>query len=224
MTSMVETHLVSVITAGIVCLTATGFVKIYQELQKPKPYGNSVIASKSINSKRGGIHQTAVLMPTNMTSDQADVLQMAYDIAKSDGHVSPEKLQALLIQESKLCTMKNYKVAGQELGNGTNNLYYGCGQIKYAAALDVLANYPELKKFLQSNTRDEIVANLILNKEFNIRIASKYLMMMGGTTNSGITAYNQGKTGATKVDINNWHYTVAINNYAVKLNQRKQTK
>ena len=155
-------------------------------------------------------------LPKNLSHHQAELLSMAYDIAKKDGHEQPQLLQGIILQESKAGDMSSYKVAGQEMGLKTNMRYYGVAQIKLAAARDVLAKWPDLISQFEfhTNTDEEIIAKLIENDRFNLAIASKYLLIMKSYGYSTIkqlaTAYNQGPGGAKLVDANNNKYSSGV--------------
>lgn len=163
---------------------------------------NSVLASKG----KGG--NFAMEMPENLTTKQQKILQMAYDIAKSDGHKNPEILQGIVYQESKAGGMKMFRVAGQSFGLKTNERYYGVSQLKLSAAKDVLKAYPHLKSLLQTDTDEEIIAYLITDDNFNLQVASKYLMMMptNWSLDKKVAAYNRGSTGVERVDVANFKY------------------
>ena len=162
-----------------------------------------------------------IRLPHNITQEQAELLIYAYKVAKADGHKDPSVLQGIIWQESRAGAWEGHEVAGDEYGLKVGKRYYGVGQIKVAAARDVFAKYPQdFPGFTAKTTDEEIIAHLIMDKHFNVRIASKYLYMMthrdNGTkrpTNFGITAYNQGIGGAVKKDWNKWEYTVAVNQY-----------
>lgn len=178
--------------------------------------GTSVISPKTL--QKGGNSFTIRL--GNLTSKQIEVLRFAKDVAIQDGNPHPEAFQSILMQETHACDyVLGFRVAGQEMGLKPTKRYYGCGQVKLTAAWDVLKRYPDLHKFSERgtfSTSDELLAHLILDDEFNIRVASKYFMMVGGKKASlkrKITAYNQGLTGSYKVDINKWHYTVGVSKH-----------
>lgn len=183
--------------------------------------------------------------PNDLTTvEQADLLIYAYNVAKSDGHRDPTVLQGLIWQESHAGGYEGHEVAGDEYGLRVGKRYYGIGQIKVAAAKDVFKRFPDEfsnfyeapRKVLLANgktkripgrylmTDEEIIAHLIIDKKFNIRVASKYLWMMGRRekrgkptyvrpTNFAITAYNRGVGNTFNTDYNNWHYTVSVNKY-----------
>lgn len=198
--------------AAIITIFSASFI-----LNLPEPKGTAVIAAKG----QGGT--PAVLLPSSVTAKQVEILKVAYNVAKQDGLKNPEELQALVFQETKAGGMKSYKVAGQEFGLRTNERYYGVAQMKLSAAKDVLLKHPEIKtKYLQTNTDEEIVANLILNNEFAIRLASKYYLMMAEQCGEHlkIAAYNQGCGGAKKVNPSEMTYVKNVKMYSLQLKMK----
>lgn len=151
------------------------------------------------NSVGGGM---TVELPPQPTSRQAQMLALAYEIAKKDGHEYPQLLQGIILQESKAGGMEKYRVAGQEFGLGPNERYYGVGQIKLAAARDVLKRHPDMwEEFdFHTSTDEEVIAKLINNDRFNITVASRYLLLLrqyGFRTPQELAiAYNRGPGGA----------------------------
>lgn len=162
-------------------------------------------------------------IPTDLTPKQQRILQMAYDIAIKDGHTKPEMLQGIVYQESKAGAMKSFKVAGQRYGLKTNERYYGIAQIKLVAAKDVLKKYPQLQEqYLQTDTDEELIANLIMNEQFNLEIASKYLKMMPDdwSFDKKVAAYNKGRTGVNDV---NPHTLVYVKEVKKHIKQKMTT-
>lgn len=197
-------------TISVMSLLFLCLISVLFSVQSER-YGTSVISAKS--KIKGGNYQFNVKLPDGLNRQQLDNLNLAYKIAKEDGHKNPEILQGVLLQETKAGGMQKYKVAGQEFGGSAR--YFGIAQVKLNAAIDVLKKYPELWRFMQTREPEEIIANLILNNEFNIRIASKYLLMVGENTSTkhAITAYNKGVGGAKTVDANNHNYTIKVSQY-----------
>ena len=188
---------------------------------QPQMKGTSVVATKS--DKTLGGTGVAFLLPDNLTKDQYAVLNKAYTQAKQDGHKSPEILQGILLQETKAGAMRSYKVAGQELNS--KEKYYGLGQIKLGAAKDVLKTWPELYSKYGFHTKEdeEIIAHLILNDDFNIEVASKYLKLLrdrssNKSDNFIIAAYNRGLGGAKELgnQVANFHYVKGVRNFITK--------
>jgi soluble lytic murein transglycosylase-like protein len=121
------------------------------------------------------------------------------------------------MQESRACNIKHYRVAG--LTNRVGDRYFGALQIKLATAKDVLKHYPELLSYLDTSTDEEIQAKLILDDEWNIRVGSKYLLMLGinEKPDIAITAYNQGMFGARSKNSDTFHYTTSVKKYYKEL-------
>jgi hypothetical protein len=155
-------------------------------------------------------------LPSSLTHKQAELLAMAYDIAKHDGHKYPQLLQGIILQESKAGDLASYKVAGQEFGLKPNERYYGVAQIKLIAAREVLGRYPGMKDEFEfhTSTDEEVIAKLIENDRFNISIASKYLLVlksMGYDTMKQLAlAYNQGAGGARSKDADTNPYSRGV--------------
>jgi len=181
--------------------------------------GTAVIYSLSPNGTKGNNPYAAV--PKNFTPRQQHLLNFAYETAKADGFKHPAYLQGILMQESRGCKIStNFRVAG--LTNKPNDRYFGCGQVKLAAAKAVLKQYPEMWKYIESGTDEEIQARLILDDEFNIRISSKYLLMMGinNNPNRAITAYNVGPGAVKSVDdMKNFAYTKGVKSFSEKMHK-----
>jgi hypothetical protein len=179
--------------------------------------GTSVIQAKpEVNGTKGGVPMT-VLIPKNITSAQLELLNFAYEVAVHDGHKHPEYVQAIIMQETKAGNLSEWRVSG--LQNKVGDRYFGIGQVKLAAAKDVMGKYPDLWRHLNTRTEEELQARLITDDRFNIRVTSKYALMMGINENPtfGITAYNQGKTGAQQLDGSTWHYTQGVKQHATQL-------
>lgn len=180
----------------------------------------AVISVKSDSAGGGGFSMN---LPSTLSKRQSELLSMAYDIAKKDGHAQPQVLQGILMQETKAGDYHTYKVAGQEFGLRTNERYYGVAQIKLAATRDVLGKFPALKKEFNfhTNTDEEVIAKLIENDKFNITIASKYLLVLKAqgydTIKELALAYNQGAAGAKKHDANTFHYSTSVMKYIQQL-------
>ena len=163
---------------------------------------------------------------TDFNKEQSELLIYAYKVAQHDGFKDPTLIQGIIMQESKVGTYKDYKVAGHEFGLKPLARYYGVAQMKLNAAKDVLAKYPSLGKF---KTEEELVANMITDKKFAVRLASKYLVMLGAKNEPKMLVaarYNRGKAGAEAVDPSTFPYSVSVNKYAngvmAKLNKKNK--
>lgn len=131
-----------------------------------------------------------------LTGEQLDLLSLAFKIGYEDGGDSHAKfLQAVLMQET---------IAGQlgRLGHMSAPLgkrSYGVMQVKVSAARDVLRHKP---KFGHFRTDEQLIARLIADDEFNIRVASaylKYLRKRSGSDHQALVAYNVGPNAAKRV-------------------------
>jgi hypothetical protein len=171
--------------------------------------GTSVIYAMTGDGKHGGKPFTT-LISEELSAKQHELLNFAFDVAKTDGMKFPQYLQGILMKESRGCDMKNFRVAG--LTNSIGDRYFGCGQIKLGTAKSVMNRYPEMWKYLESQTDEELQARLILDDKFNIRVASKYVLMMGINEDptKAITSYNLGPGGAKLVDPSAHRYTQSV--------------
>lgn len=181
-----------VLTLAVAAILWSAY-SLYQQV--PQPVANSVIAEKS--SLNGG-NQVATVLPSNLSSKQHRLLNLAYSVAKENGFRNPEIVQAVLLQETLAGGLNSYRVA-----NPGPEAYFGVGQIKLAAARDVLARWPELYKKYDFHTRtdDEVRAYLILNEQFNIEVMTKYILLLktqyGFSGMQLLQAYNRGPGGVT---------------------------
>lgn len=186
-------------------------------ISMPKEDGADTVAGGGFTMK----------LPSNLSQRQSELLSMAYQIAKEDGHRYPQVLQGIILQETHAGELRKYKVAGQEFGLKTNERYYGVGQIKLSAAKDVLKRYPKLKEEFEFHTTmdEEIIAKLIEDDRFNLSVASKYLLILRAygydTIKQLALAYNQGPGGARNHDSNTHHYSTGVMKYIQKLQPNK---
>ena len=200
-------------------LVVYGAVELYQELM-PQPIATAVIGEKQSVIIGGS---TATLLPATLSTKQSRLLNMALTIAKEEGLKHPEIIQSILLQETEAGGMKVYKVA-----NPGPDAYFGPMQLKLGATRDVLNQHPVLwtKYDFHTRTDDEVKANLILNEEFNIRVAVKYVKLLqaqyGFTGRELLNAYNRGPGGVKAVD-DTFHYAVGAEAKlaAFKAKQRK---
>lgn len=158
-----------------------------------------------------------VSLPYNISKDQYNILLKAETIAKEVGVRYPSKFQALLWQETHAGGLNSWRVAGYESLPPLKR-YYGVGQVKVAAAKDMIKKHPSLNRFSHTGkfkTDDEILAHLALDDEFNIWVAAYYFKWMGRNnvdTNYQITAYNRGYEGARHIENTaEFHYTKMVN-------------
>ena len=159
--------------------------------------------------KESNISKPIIPESKEITKSQSELLSYAYEIAKADGFRIPEVLLGIIMVESQAGLVKTSKIISN---------CYGVGQIKVVAALDVLKFFPSMKKELKTGSLKEIEYLLKHDDKFNIRIASKYLLLMdiNKSKDFGITAYNIGKGGAQKVSSSNWGYTMKVNTFIHK--------
>jgi soluble lytic murein transglycosylase-like protein len=189
----------------VLALVVTAVVQAYGLL--PQPTANVVLAEKS-SVILGG--QAAVVVPGDLSTSQHQILNKAYAQAKADGHKDPALVQGVLLQETHAGGMNSYKVAGNK-----GDEYFGLGQLKLAAARDVMASWPALwaKYAFHTRTDDELKANLILNQAFNIEMTSKYLKLLqtryGLQGRELVNAYNRGPGGVKEVG-NDFHYAIGV--------------
>ena len=176
----------------------------------------------SIPSSTGSpAEMLTVPLPADMTARQQGLLEVAYDTADRDGVVPPQLLQGILMQESRAGDAPNYKVAGLP-----GDHYYGVAQIKLSAAKDVLKRFPGLyEQFgFQTHADEEIVAKLIENDQFNIAVASKYLVILHSygyhTPKALSVAYNKGPGGAAGVALATDPYASGVSGHMRALKPR----
>ena len=175
--------------------------------------GSAVISSMSSDNQNGS-KPISIKLPNNLTKKQFEMLNFAYDVAKSDGFKEPKYLQGIIMQESKAGSMNSFRVAG--LTNAIGNRYFGIGQIKLVAAKFVMSRFPDMWKHLDTKTDEELQARLIVDDHFNVRVASKYALLMGINENPtrALTAYNVGPGGVENVNPSQHPYTKKVKAHA----------
>ncbi|MFC1747440.1 hypothetical protein ACFL2V_01395 [Pseudomonadota bacterium] len=136
------------------------------------------------------------LTKTWLTDEQAHLLNLAYKVGMEDGGIEQaELLQAILLQET---------IAGHlgRIGHMTapvGKRSYGIMQVKVTAARDVLRDH---KSFGRFRSDEELIAQLLTDDEFNIRVASKFFLLLSKHAKSvdrSLVAYNIGLRGSRKV-------------------------
>ena len=124
-----------------------------------------------------------------LTEEQIKLLNLAHHIGmEEDGAEQAALLQAILMQESHA---GNYGRIG-DVHADVGKRSYGVMQVKLITAYDVLKNYPEMGNF---KTEEGLIIKLVTDDEFNIRIASRHLLMLRKHTQrdaQAIMAYNTG--------------------------------
>jgi len=142
-----------------------------------------------------------------LSEDQVRILDMAYVIGEIDGH--GELFQAVIMQETHAGGLSLVGHKSQPVGLRS----YGVAQVKVVAAKDVLKRYPELGKF---SSEEEIIAKLLTDVDFNLTVASKFLLMLKEKTKSeaqAVVAYNLGLKGSRRIK-NHENYRYAKHVYA----------
>lgn len=146
-----------------------------------------------------------------LTVEQVALLKLAYDIGYQDGG----EQHAILIQS----TLLQESIAGLlgRVGHRTapvGKRSYGVMQIKVSAASDVLDEHPQLGT---SRTEEELIVRLMTDDEFNIRIASKYLLFLRAKTNSdaeALVAYNMGLRASKRFEAHeDFYYVKSVTRY-----------
>lgn len=132
------------------------------------------------------------------TPPQQSLLDFAFDVARADGFKKPQWLPGIIWQESKAGTGLNWRVTGDK--EKDPNL--GVAQITFRTAKAAVMKYPTLWTYLNTKTDDELKARLIVDDKFNVRVASKVILMAGINKDEyrAITIYNQGIGGAQAIE------------------------
>ena len=157
-----------------------------------------------------------------LTTEQLDLLRMAYTIGYKDGGEPQAKLvQAVLLQETIAGQLGRLGHLSAPLGKRS----YGVMQIKVVAARDVLHFKPELGKF---NTDEQLITRLISDDAFNIRIASAYLAFLRtrmSNDNAALVAYNIGLNAARGVmDAADFKYVQSVKRYLAQVVKQYNAK
>jgi len=128
-----------------------------------------------------------------LTQEQIQLLNLAHHIGmEEDGTEQATLLQGILMQESHAGNYGRIGDVHAEMGKRS----YGVMQVKLITAYDVLKNYPEMGSF---KTEEGLIIKLVTDDEFNIRIASRHLLMLRKRTKrdaQAIMAYNTGLSKA----------------------------
>lgn len=146
-----------------------------------------------------------------LTEEQVNLLKQTYDIGYQDGG----EQHAILLQS----TLLQETIAGQlgRVGHRTapvGKRSYGVMQIKVSAASDVLEGYPQLGTSLND---EDLIVRLMTDDEFNIRVASKFLLFLRDKTNSdaeALVAYNMGLRASKRYEAHeDFYYVKNVNRY-----------
>lgn len=146
-----------------------------------------------------------------LTDEQLDLLSLAYKVGYEDGGEAHAKLlQAVLMQETIAGQLGRLGHLSAPLGKRS----YGVMQVKVVAARDVLKWRPQFGEFA---TDEQLIARLMVDDEFNIRVASAYLKYLRRGANSdhqALVAYNLGPNAAKHVvDPAQYRYVLAVERY-----------
>lgn len=130
-----------------------------------------------------------------LTDEQVELLKLAYDVGVEEKDVRHARtLQAILMQETHAGLMGRIGHLSAPVGKRS----YGVMQVKVSAASDVLKRHPELGKF---KSVEELIAKLLTDDEFNIRVASKHVQYLNKHTKSdahALMAYNLGLSASKR--------------------------
>lgn len=188
----------------------------WQKLTKFLTFGSACESTKDAelsNSDEADAGKTIwnPLAKSWLTEEQVSLLRLAYDIGFQDGGVRHARLvQSTLLQES---------IAGQlgRVGHRTapvGKRSYGVMQVKVTAAQDVLQDHAHLNN---SSTVEDLIVRLMTDDEYNIRVASKFLLYLREKTAndaSALVAYNIGLRGARRYeDHDEFGYVKSVNRY-----------
>jgi hypothetical protein len=131
-----------------------------------------------------------------LTEEQVALLKLAFDIGYQDGGLQHARLvQSTLLQETIAGQLGRVGHRSAPVGKRS----YGVMQVKVTAALDVLQ---ETATDDVLRTDEEIIARLMTDDDFNIHVASRYLLFLREKTNndaSALVAYNVGLTASRRL-------------------------
>ncbi len=162
-----------------------------------KPEGEFTL-SRPVYAGTEATEVTALWNPlskTYLTEEQTRLLMLAFDIGYKHGGIQQAKLvQATMMQETIAGLMGRIGHLSAPVGKRS----YGVMQVKVSAASDVLRLHHELGEF---KSEEELIAKLITDDEFNINIASLFMMHLRKFTDTdaqALMAYNIGLSGAKR--------------------------
>lgn len=131
-----------------------------------------------------------------LTDQQQALLKKAYEIGYADGgEAHAELLQSVMMQETSAGLLGRIGHMSAPVGKRS----YGVMQVKVSAARDVFQYFGEPSQY---RSDEELIAHLMNDDEFNIRVASKFLLMLKEKTRSMdqlLVAYNIGLTGSRSI-------------------------
>lgn len=157
----------------------------------------------------------ALLLSFNLYAQSCTEVQpltlFALQTAIADGHKDPRLLVGIIKIESDAGNGQGYRVVKQGSGKQAST-FYGASQLTLGAAKEVMSKFPELWAGFNTKTDEELKAKLILDDQFNVRVASKYLLIMGVNRNpdKGVAAYNLGLGAVELVDYHTHKYTLKV--------------
>lgn len=150
-----------------------------------------------------------------LSDEQVQLLKLTYDIGVEEVDVKHARtLQAILMQETHAGLMGRIGHLSAPVGKRS----YGVMQVKVSAASDVLKRHPELGKF---KSVEELIAKLLTDDEFNIRVASRHIQYLTRHTKTDahtLMAYNIGlKASKRHKSHTNFRYVKGVKRYYAKI-------
>lgn len=146
-----------------------------------------------------------------LTNEQVHLLKTAFDIGYEDGGLQHARLvQGMLLQETIAGLLGRIGHMSAPVGKRS----YGVMQVKVTAANDVLRKYSEFGVF---SSDEELIAELIVDDAFNIRLASKHFLHLRSRTKTdahALMAYNIGLRASRRYkDHQTFRYVKKVQNY-----------
>lgn len=146
-----------------------------------------------------------------LTDEQTRLMKTAFDIGYEDGGLEHAQLiQGVLLQETIAGLMGRIGHMTAPVGKRS----YGVMQVKVSAASDVLRRHVKLGRF---KSAEEIIASLIIDDVFNIRVASKHLLHLRSRTKTdeqALMAYNIGLRASRRYKrYDNFRYVKKVKRY-----------
>lgn len=130
-----------------------------------------------------------------LTSEQMSLLKLSYEVGFQHGGSKQARLmQSTLMQETIAGLMGRIGHMSAPVGKRS----YGVMQVKVSAARDVLGRHDELGSF---RSDEELIAKLLTDDHFNIRLASLHMMHLRKYTDNdaqALMAYNIGLRGSRR--------------------------
>jgi len=150
-----------------------------------------------------------------LTSEQVHLLKTAFDIGYKDGGLEHARLvQGMLLQETIAGLLGRIGHMTAPVGKRS----YGVMQVKATAANDVLRKYSEFGVF---SSDEELIAELIVDDEFNIRLASKHFLHLRARTKTdaqALMAYNIGLRASRRYkNHHSFRYVKKVNRYSERV-------